>query len=112
MIPNFTQLDQEELRGDRAGIYFGPRSLVLLRAGEKWLLWTPGHAAWNGTGQPWRYAAATLYISDPRRHGGYRRICSGGRLVQCLRGHAEIIDQEFGEGISKLIEPGKTLVIG
>lgn len=111
MSANFTLLAQEELRGARAGIYFGPRSLVLLRRDDKWLIWTPGHSTWSGTGQPWTYAAASLSISDPRRHGGYRTICRGGRLKQVLRGHAEAIDAEFGEGISQLIEPDKTLVI-
>lgn len=111
MIANFSLLDQEELRGARAGIYFGPRSLVLIRRDEKWLLWTPGHAVWSGTGQPWTYGAACMTISDPRRHGGYRTICRGGRLPRAIIGHAEIIDQEFGEGVSKLIEPGKTLVL-
>lgn len=108
---NFHLVDQETGRGALHGIDYGPRWLVLIRHGEKLLLWVPGHSAWNGTGQAWRYAAATLYISDPKRHGGYRQLGTGGRLKAMLATKAGGIDAEFGEGVSKLLDPKRTLVL-
>lgn len=112
MSANFQILDQEIGRGARHGVDFGPRWRVLVRLGDRWLLWIPGHSGWAGTGQAWQYVEASMYISDPKMHWESKRICGGGRLVRALQEHSAKIDDAFGEGISKLIDPKKTLVIG
>lgn len=107
---NFELVDQEEIRGAMGGIYFGPRVLVLLRCGDRRLIWVPGHATWSGTGQPWTYAPTSMFITRPR--DSYTRLASGGRLKLALAEKADAIDAEFGEGVSKLLVPGRTVVIG
>lgn len=106
---NFELLDLEAIRGALGGVYFGPQVHVLVRCGDRRVIFVPGHSAWNGTGQPWRYEPAGMFITRPRDH--YNRLASGGRFNRMIADHAAAIDAEFGEGVSKLIDPGKTLVI-
>jgi len=106
---NFELLEPEVIRGAMGGIYFGPRVHVILRCGERRLIWVPGHAAWSGTGQAWTYAASAMFITRPRDH--YTRLTTGGRLKRALADHVAAIDAEFGEGAAKLIDPKRTLVL-
>jgi hypothetical protein len=110
---NFRVLDQE--RTDRAieGVDYGRKVLILARAEGKLLLWVPGQSAWNGTGQPWRYEPSRLMIHVG---GGsrYHRLSSGGRLVSRLRDPdvGRLIDEHFGDGFHKLLDPKTTVEIG
>lgn len=106
---NFTLLDQEVTSRAIDGIHYGNHVRVLVRCGDRLLIWVPGQSAWNGTGQPWRYEPAHLFIHRPSNR--YSRLSSGGRLKRALVDQAAAIDAEFGEGVSKLLEPTKTLVL-
>lgn len=109
---NFALAELETINRALDGIYYGPKVEVLVRTGSMLLLWVPGHAAWSGTGQPWRYAPSSMYVHRIGRHDYYKRLCEGGRKVARLKDCAAEIDKHFGEGFSALLEPKKTVVTG
>lgn len=102
---------QERLTRAYNGIYYGPLSLILARTPERLLIWTPGHSAWSGTGQPWVYQTAEMFVVA-RTSSDYVRLAKGGRLEAAIRAMAAGIDKHFGDGFHQLLERGKTVVVG
>lgn len=84
------------------------------------LFWWPGHTCWQGRGV-WGYTPGELRIFKHVRkvNGTYRREDIIGTLVQkegrlskkMLLSNAAKIDKEFGDGITALLNPLKTLLI-
>lgn len=111
MPDNFETREQEVINRAIDGIAYGRGVRVLARTGEKLLIWVPGQSAWNGTGRPWRYEPSAMFVHQLDR-GHYRRLSSGGRVDTRIRGKAAEIDQAFGEGFHKLLDPHKTVVVG
>lgn len=113
MSGNFRVLEQERTSKAIDGVDYGRNVRILARADGKLLLFVPGQSAWNGTGQPWRYEPSCLMVHVD---GGqrYHRLASGGRLVSRLREAAitRKIDEHFGEGFHKLLDPKGTVEIG
>lgn len=112
MTGNFERREPQETTSRALdGIDYGRNVRVLARRGDTLLLWVPGQSAWSGTGQPWRYASSSLIV---HLNGGrdYRRLASGGRLKVRLAEQAAAIDEHFGDGFHKLLEPSATIVVG
>jgi hypothetical protein len=108
-MDNFKALPPETAKPAQwDGVYYGPAGRVLARTDTALLLWVPGHAAWNGTGRPWRYEPSGMII---HLVGGdrYQRLSTGGRLATKLKENAAAIDQFFGDGFSKLLDPAATI---
>jgi hypothetical protein len=109
-MDNFKLLDKEiAARGQWDGVYYGNHVQVLARTRTMLLLWVPGQSVWSGTGQAWRYAQAHMMIHR-RGSSRYSRLCEGGRLKVRLHDCAAEIDEAFGDGFSKLLDPTKTVV--
>lgn len=108
-MDNFTYTAQEILNRPRNGIAYGRGCRVLVKTGRWWLLWVPGQGVWSGTGCPWTYAPAHLILAGD---GRYVRLHEGGRLTKAILASAERIDLHLGEGVSKLVDPKRTLTLG
>ncbi len=110
-MTNFKTIDQERTSTAIDGVAYGRNIRILARVGNKLLIWVPGQSVWAGTGQPWIYAPSGLYVHYQTRGG--TKIGGGGRLTVTRLGlFARQIDDRFGDGFWRLLDPNKTVVVG
>lgn len=109
-------VDLETIKsGNVNGVAYGPNVRVFARTKTIMLIWVPGHSYYSH-GNHQSYAESNMRVV-PRHEHGWRElssglICRGERLKMSLfRDHADRIDSLLGDGVWRLLEPRKTLVL-
>jgi len=109
---------QPRLTGGPGGIDHGAPGHVLaeLRRGNRVhrrLVWIGGSSASEGVrGFGRRYHPASLSLSGEHGYAAAYPDLRGGRLTRArLAGQRAVIDAEFGQGVTDLIDPRRTLIL-
>ncbi len=112
-MSNFTVINRETINGTINGCTYAPKVHVLARTVDRMLIWVPGHNFWSGMHGK-QYAGTAMRALRRNQHGIHdTRICEGERLkASVFVDHAKEIDEIFGDGFHKLLDPQKTLVVG
>ena len=96
---------------------WGSVRFVLARQGAKELLWWTARKTWVGRMEGYQPAPAELLLRQPSEHfssglGKSRTLHEGGRLSRALLlEHAQAIDAFFGQEVTPLLDPKKTLLL-
>lgn len=102
------------------GTDYGAAGKVLVRVGDRRLVWRPGRVYYSGMLNPHAYAPASLNVLWPREggrmHSHSTLIFEGGRLSRKrLREHIDVIRKALKLGVNDLypedIDLKRTLVL-